>query len=423
VGRRRRVGRGLALAGLALVAAATLTPASDPRHMELSTPLWCLVCGDEGGADVAANLLLFLPLAIGLRLSGWSWRRTVATAAALSFTVELLQLTVIPGRDASLSDVLTNTTSAAIGATLAPYLPRVLSPASAMARVLLAGGAVAWLAALSISAWLLAPGLPAGRIPSRWAHEVRAPDAFDGRVRSVHLDGVAMPHRGPPPGWAALRHRLERGTLSLDAEVLSGNPVRNRSWMYQLGAGPRGALTLFQDGREAGLVVPARGLRFGLRPVALTLPEGMPSAAGVPVRLQGTVRGRHLRLSSSYDGVERSVELGVSPAMGWMLLTPFNPPAGTALHWITGMCLAGALLPLGYWASRTGRAATAVGLLAAALAAGLAALPAVAGFPPVHWSEWLAGGAGAAAGWALRPVAAYLERRCALPSDSESSSS
>jgi hypothetical protein len=417
------VGRGLALAGLALVAVATLTPASDPRHLELSTPLWCLVCGDEGGADVAANLLLFLPLAIGLRLSGWSWRRTVATAAAISFTVELLQLTIIPGRDASLSDVLTNTTSGAIGATLAPFLPRVLRPTPPGARVLLAGGAVAWLAALSISAWLLAPGLPAGRITSRWAHEVRAPDAFDGRVRSVYLDGAPMPRRGPPPGWAALRRRLEGGTFSLDAEVLSGDPVGNRSFMYQLGAGPRGALTLYQDGREAGLVVPARGLRFGLRPVALTLPDGMPPAAGIPVQLQATVRGRQLRLASSYGGVERSIELGVSPAMGWVLLTPFNPPAGTTLRWVTAMCLAGSLLPLGYWASRTGRGVAAVGLLAAAFATGLAVLPALGGFPPVHWSEWLAGGAAAGVGWALGPVAAYLERRCVSPSDSESSSS
>jgi hypothetical protein len=187
------VGRGLVLAGLALVAVATLTPASDPRHLELSTPLWCLVCGDEGGADVAANLLLFLPLAIGLRLSGWSWRRTVATAAAISFTVELLQLTVVPGRDASLSDVLTNTTSGAIGATLAPFLPRVLWPTPPGARVLLAGGAVVWLAALSISAWLLAPGLPAGRITSRWAHQVRAPDPVDGRVRTLHHEGAPNP--------------------------------------------------------------------------------------------------------------------------------------------------------------------------------------------------------------------------------------
>jgi hypothetical protein len=141
------------------------------------------------------------------------------------------------------------------------------------------------------------------------------------------------------------------------------------------------------------------------------------------VQLQATVRGRQLRLASSYGGVERSIELGVSPAMGWVLLTPFNPPAGTTLRWVTAMCLAGALLPLGYWANRTGRGVAAIGLLTAAFTAGLAVLPALGGFPPVHWSEWLAGGAAAAAGWALGPVAAYLERRCVSPSDSESSSS
>ena len=133
----------LAATGLLLIVLATLTPTGDPAGLTKLTPLWCLVCGDTGGADVIANLMLFLPFAIGLRLSGASWRRTVLLCAAISFTVELLQLVVIPGRDASLSDVLTNTSSGAIGAALAPHLPGAFRPSTVHARRLATLGAVA----------------------------------------------------------------------------------------------------------------------------------------------------------------------------------------------------------------------------------------------------------------------------------------
>ena len=417
------MGTGLALAGLAFIAVATLKPGADPRHAVLTTPLWCLICGEEGGTDVIGNLLLFLPFAIGLRLSGVSWRRTVAAAAAVSFTVELLQLIAIPGRDASLSDLLTNTTSGALGAAVAPSLPRMLSPSPPHARALLAAGAAVWLAVLSLSASLLAPGAPPGRIVSRWAHQSGPPDVFGGHVRWVGLNGVPMPGRSPPPDPASLRRRVERGDFSLEAEVISGDPVRDRRWIYMLQAGPRATLSLYQDRREAGMVVPSRGLRFGLRAVTLTLADGLPARAGIPVLLRATERGRTLTLTAVYAGATRSVELSLSPAMGWLLLAPFDMPAGSGVRWLTGLCLAAPLLPLGYWARCSGRPTAGLGLLGVVLAAGLAALPMLAGFPPVHWSEWLAGAAGIAGGWALGPLAAYLQRRCASPSDSESSSS
>src|SRR5947207_2042221 len=159
-------GLALAAAGLLFIARATLTSSADPNGLTLTTPLWCVVCGDSGGADIVANLLLFVPFAVGLRLAGVSWRRTVLVSAALSLTVELLQLVAIPGRDASLSDLLTNTMSGAIGAAIAPRLPAALRPSRTQASRLLAGGASAWLAALGLSAWLLTPSLQEGVLRS-----------------------------------------------------------------------------------------------------------------------------------------------------------------------------------------------------------------------------------------------------------------
>jgi hypothetical protein len=422
---QRRLGTALGLAGLAVVLLATLTPTRDIRGLVAATPLFCLVCGDKGGADVANNLLLFLPLAIGLRLSGQSWLRTVVAGVLLSFTVELLQLRIVPGRDASLSDFLTNTIGSAIGATIGTFLPRVVAPSPRRALGLLAGGLLAVLALLTLWAWLLVPRTPAGELTSLWASEAQGMGVFGGSVRSVRLDGVPMPADGPPPDPAGLRRRLDRGTMTLDAEVVAGAPPRDRLWIYMLRhrAPSGGALTLTQLRRDAGVEVPTRALEFRLGAPLVTLSDAFPDSAGVPVHLRAMEASGRVRLTSSYHGVERSVELGLSPAFGWILFLPFGLGVGTGVRWATGLFLGLMLLPLGYWAAWTRRPLVATAALAAGLVAGLAALPALFGLPRVHWSEWLAGALGPALGWALQRPAAYLQGRCASPFDSEFSSS
>jgi VanZ like family len=415
------LGTTIGVLGAAFVLVATLTPVRDVRGMALATPLLCLLCGDYGGADVAANLLLFLPLALGLRLSGQSWGRTVLVCGLLSFTVELLQLRIVSGRDASLSDLLANTTSAAIGATLGGILPQMVAPRPRAAAVFFAGGTALLLLLLATSAWLLAPWVPDGPLSSRWAHIAPGFDVFTGSVEAVHLDGAPMPPDGTPSDSAALRGRFAAGSLALEADVISGVPVPDRSWIYMLQAASDGVLTLSQLRREARIEVPARALRFRMFLPAVTLPEGLPERAGVPVRLTASRRDGRVRLTSEYAGRERSIELAISPAYGWIMVLPFDLATGTGVRWITALGLALAALPLGYWARQTGRPVAALAGLAAALVLALAVIPAAGGFSPVHWSEWLAGVLGAAGGWALRRPAAYLEERCASPSDIESS--
>jgi len=402
---------------------ATLTPVRDLQGLAAATPLLCLVCGDYGGADVAANLLLFLPLAVGLRLSGQSWGRTVLVCGLLSFTVELLQLRVVAGRDASLSDLLTNTTSAAVGATLGGLLPRMVGPRPREAAAFLAGGLAFLLLLLSASAWLLMPWVPDSPLLSHWAHEAPGFDVFTGRVESVYLDGAPMPSTGSPTDSAALRRRLAAGSFVLETEVVSGAPMADRSWIYTLRVPSGRALTLSQLRREARIEVPTRALRFRLWSASVTLPQGLPGRAGVPVRLSSSGRDGRVRLASTYDGRERSVELTISPAFGWVMIMPLELATGTGVRWITAIGLVAVWLPLGFWARRTGRPGAALTALAGGLVLALGVIPAAGGFPPVHWSEWLAGALGAAGGWALHRPAAYLEGRCASPSDIEFSSS
>src|SRR6185312_812794 len=291
--RLRRTGAALGLAGLAFVAVATLTPLRNAHGTALTPPVLCLVCGAQGGADIAANLLLFLPLAVGIRLAGASWGRTVLLCALLSFTVELLQYTVVPGREASLSDLLTNTTSGAIGAAAGGHVPAALRPRPRQAAALLGVGTSALTAALGISAWLLQSRLPEGELYSLWApsHEV-----FEGQVTSVSLEGRPMPRGGAPPDSAELRRRLERGGFTLAVDVTSGSPTQDREPIYMFRGPSRSALILSQLRREAAVAVPARALRYRLWPPMLSLADGLPAGPGVPVRLTAVEQERRLRL-------------------------------------------------------------------------------------------------------------------------------
>src|SRR5262245_55845958 len=103
---------------LCLIGFFTLRPMPEQAAAVAETSPWCIVgCGDLGLLDIILNVLLFLPLGIGLRLV-LRTRAAVAIGFVCSVAIELTQLYLIAGRDASLRDVITNTLGTGIGASL-----------------------------------------------------------------------------------------------------------------------------------------------------------------------------------------------------------------------------------------------------------------------------------------------------------------
>src|SRR5690348_2135866 len=103
----------IALVALALgvIAALTLGPSPGP----ISTPSPCIICADNGAEDFGLNILLFIPYGFALRLLTAKRRYVIAAVVATTIVVETLQATVIPGRDSTLGDVLSNTIGGALG--------------------------------------------------------------------------------------------------------------------------------------------------------------------------------------------------------------------------------------------------------------------------------------------------------------------
>jgi hypothetical protein len=419
---RRIVGSVLASAGLVAILVLTLVP--NPRQARVAdqTPLLCLVCGESGGADVALNLLLFIPLGTGLALLGWPWSRVVASCALLSLGVETLQYAASTGRDASLSDLLTNTMSGAMGAAAARRLSLLLSPDPLLARRFSLIAAAAWLGILAFTALSMRPWAPAGRLRNYCTPSYPTSELFTGTARTMTLNGVTLScDQDVPRG--EIRQEIRRGQVVLETVAVGADSSFERRVIHLVRAPGTTLLFLARHGRTAVFKAPTLAEALGFFAPAVRLPHAFPSGRGGPVVLDAEANGHRLRLSAVHDEGRRAVELALSPSFGWTLLfaSPIGP--GLPLRVVAALWLGSLLLPSGYWAGLAVRPAGAVSALGGTVIAGLGLIPALGGFDPVHWSEWLGAAGGVAVGWALSRIATYLQSRCGSPSTSAYSSS
>ena len=417
---RARIGLFLAGAGLLFIAATTLIPLPRQEAASQLTPLWCLVCGEYGGVDVVSNVLLFIPVAVGLRLLGVRAAVVVAIGSLASLAIETLQFTVIAGRDASLSDLLTNSLGSWIGVLIGTHQRSLLRPTAKQAIRLAGFGAVTWLAVQLATAALLRPWVPSGALRGAWARSVPGRDTFDGRVTAAFLLGTTVPDRSEPVDPEHVI-QLQHTTVSLELGLLTGRGAAMWSPVFEL-LGPHGAVLAIEAVRKDLVFQPPMGsYALRLRRPALRMTEALRTTPGSPVRIAAGVRRARLWARWTSAGVEHGSVQVLSPSFGWSLLTPFKYAYGPEVRWITAAWITGWLAPLGYWLARARAGGVgAPGASVLLILAGLGLVPRLTGYAAVHWSEWLAAVAGAGIGWAGCRFATYYEERCDSPSIKES---
>ena len=325
----RRVGAvPLVLASLAVISLTTLgaNPAQADRVAE--TGWSCLVCGDAGTTDVLLNLLLFLPLGIGLRLLGWSGRRAVMGMALLSLGIEGTQALLLAGRDASLSDLLTNSLGGATGWWAWPHAAkwrtRSLPQHRRGAARLIVLSTMVWLA----TGWGLRPD---GTDASPWVgqplHRWRGHDPFPGTLQGVTLNGVEVPNDplSSTPDLTdsvALTLDLTRHEAATTERPISLLRVVDADGRQQLSATQRGdALLLSARARASGWRVRTPVWRFE---GAMAIPPD------VPWQFSWRWRGGRVELRSGPlpDGSARIQTIALSIGLGWVFVHPFAAAIG-----------------------------------------------------------------------------------------------
>ena len=427
----RRLGTTILVLGLLATALLTLVPLPFQSRASAATALGCLACGEFGGVDVLLNILLFVPIGLGLGLLGVRPGRAIGLAFLLTLGIETLQFFAITGRDASLSDVLANTTGGALGALLGRHWYALATAPARWHRRLAVGALALWVGTQALTAWSLQPSLPAEPWWGQWSAHYRPFTRFPGQMLGASVGGLAIPSdtvRQVP----AVRAALERGER-VEVVAVPAGPVVGIAplvrVMSEWNEPRKEALLLGQHGHEVWFRARTRMADLRFRVPFVSLGDVLSGHAGDTLRLAAATTPRGVRLEIAGRGVRAVRTLAWSPSQTWTFFLPVSWALGPRTPvvnatWVAACLLLPAFCALRGWRAEVGRSPRqALALLVVALVAGLALVPLLFGLAPVPPVEWIGGAAGIALGalgalLAARARAFAPRRPAPVPDDS-----
>lgn len=397
----QRPGVVIALAALAIVLTATLWPTPEAALAASSTPPTCLLCGERGAVDAILNVALFVPLGFGLARIGWPARNAVAIGFLVSLAIELLQFKAIPGRDASVGDLITNTVGAGLGTWLALFGRSVVLPVPRRARRLAALAAVGWFLAAVTTAWLAQPQETGARpFWGRWAPRYANTEPIAGVIVEAAIGGHDIDN-GPILRAEVPGPLFGRDSVAVAVDVLGLLPIGTRAVILAVTDIRHGVLTqVDQDRCRIRFRLRSRSARYRLNIPAVQLENGCGQSPRDTVRIRGRAARDRVSLAVLQSGVWKTEVVPITVGSGWLFLRPVDV-AGRLAGLIAACWIGGFLLPLGYWA-RTGFpiGASSIGT-AGIVVLTLGVLPGVVGIAPSSIGDWVAAGISATVGLIL----------------------
>jgi hypothetical protein len=416
-----------------LILVATLTPLPGQAPRSALTPPLCLVCGETGTVDVILNVALFLPLGLLLRLLGWRRALVVGCGVITTVVVETAQLLVIPGRDASPSDVITNSAGTVIGMALAENGPSLVAPTAAAALRLAIAAVGLPALVLAGTAWLLVPAPPASLWYGQHAPDLGMYEQFRGTILGATLGGHGMPV-GPLRSSPELRQAFLADGPSLAALFVAGpKPPGPAPIVSVFDEQRRKVILLGQGGRWLYFETRMRSDDLRFRTLSFTVPSMPVPVVGDTLRMLGRVQaGRvHVTVTGPMGTVVDRYSL--SPGLGWALVSPMPRPVGRDAPVLSMLWVAMLWVPFGYYTRASvgrqvgdggterrrdgGVAPAAVLAAAAATAAGIGLLvaPMMSEMPIPGPAEWLGLAAGILFGAILSGVVRRLSAAERIP--------
>jgi VanZ family protein len=404
---------GLVLVALSLTVIAWLTlrqghASSSPVGSHL-----CVVCGALAGVDIVLNTLLFIPLGLGLCLSGMRLWKAVLACCILSLSIETTQALFASGRDATLRDVLTNTVGGALGFWVARTAPIWLAPSRKKAASLTAIWAAIWLLIQIVSGYSVFPSLTPSQYFGYTAHQGGGGIGFHGDVDSARIGTISIPN-GAFDDSHSIRELLLQGA-PIVAVVRLTRPTPYFAPIVRVADDKqRGIASLSENGAQLIFSFRAGASNLRLREPAYAVSgvfdrsrppaDSSPTALVISARLNdGTVQ-----LAARTPSANRELDLSPRPELAWTAVLPFQwyVENGGIERVATFLWTSVLLIPLGYWAAALVRQANGGSALApiivlAILAAGLIGVPAAFALKGATTLAWIAALSGVGIGAAF----------------------
>jgi hypothetical protein len=393
---------------LAAVLVATLTPV--PGNA-VSFSFWCVTCGELGSLDFVANVIMFVPLGLGLALwTGRRWR-TVAICMAVTIFIESMQVRVVAGRDSSLGDLIANTLGGWVGAELALMWETIVRPCPRLARWL----AVAWAAAFAFVGVLTSFGLRPAQVPRslwiQWTPDRTSYTPFTGELQKFDINGINLVAPFPPSSVSAeITGEPWRATASVSRKGLE----EARSVIVRVADETMALISIEQRGADLSCYQKMRSSDFRLRSPRVALPAALrPGSTNSPepTRLICSRADKTLIAGAVEGHATRFEAVRLSPSLGWLLVSPFDLAAGPSVAWIGVLWLIALALPGGFWLARSRGLPTAPQSIVLPMAAAVVSVLVVLGFAPAMagtavgaWWEWVSALGGVFTGIALARV-------------------
>ena len=374
--RGKRFAPWAALCWALIIAVATMRPGAGDQ---VNSFLWCLSCGELGGRDVLLNVLGFVPL--GLFVAAATDRPLAGALAGLvlSLIAEGAQATIVPGRDPSLSDIITNTVGGTLGALLAAGWRPIVRPGPRAARVLTTLAAVVWLGSMTLAAQAMRRSGGAPEYWGQWAHRWPKLQPFLGRVYTFTVDGAPVPDdRVARPG--TIRAMSVGDSVEIATTVLPAGPTSGLAPIVSVSNETKGTIFLLgQDHRDLLFHMRTHAADAGFARPTFRVRDVFPSCGGPCDSSWTTVLRAHVTPKAialtavSKAGGTRSQRFAIDPLLAWSAVAPGKLSLTPAATYVGALVAALALAALAYWAACLELARRAPLVVAAALGAWTAA--------------------------------------------------
>jgi hypothetical protein len=347
----------------ALVLFATLYPMEPVGD---GVDISCLICGERGLADAIVNVILFIPLGAAAALTGRSTLAALALGAALSGSVEFAQLTLIPGRDASIGDLIFNTLGAAAGVAVVKTSWWWLGDNHIRASRLSLAAALFATATIASTGLLLAPQTPEGAYFVMWRPVLRHLDPYAAPVRSATIGGQPF-----------LPGRIEESAQVREL-LQAGAPIRVLAVAAPRTSRQAAMFTIYDElNREVVLIGPDRDdlvFRVRMRSASAWLDQPDLRVVG---GWRDLIPGSEITVTARRSGRNYCVGFGTQPpcgsgfaaGIGWALFL-YNERWPAGLHSALSIFWLGMLgFPVGFWARRRWESLCALVVFAATIVA------------------------------------------------------